>query len=64
MKRVIINTDNFIKPDKCLNCPFVKINQYDPECSLLGYIVYNEIMMDTIHDYCPLKEIEVYDENN
>lgn len=63
MKRVLIDTDEFLLPNSCIRCPFVKINQYDPECSLLGYIVRDEITMDIRHTYCPLKEVEV-NENN
>ena len=63
MKKVLIDTDNFLKPETCLKCPFLKISNYDPECKLLEYNVYDDIMMNTVHEYCPLKEVEV-NENN
>lgn len=63
MSKVLIDTEDFILPEKCSRCPFLNINQYDPRCKLTDYIVETELEFATKHEYCPLKEIE-YNENN
>lgn len=63
MSKVLIDTEDFILPEKCSRCLFLNINEYEPRCKLTDYIVETELEFSTKHECCPLKEVEL-DENN
>lgn len=63
MSKVLIDTEDFILPEKCSRCLFLCISEYEPSCKLTGDIVETEIEFATKHEHCPLKEVEL-DENN
>lgn len=58
MKRILINTDNFLLPEKCSRCPFILLEQYGAYCRLTEYNIDREFENGTKHTYCPLKEVE------